>query len=139
MIASHDIYDTALAKVIASHESGSTHVHRISSLYRSAEGRYFVVEEQEAHGVDGPLLTPLTDAMAREWLEKHGKTDLASSLFRNGRIFFRLEIDSDAAAAAAGVSDQEWMLAAIKAALATIPETNAGSMAGEQRRDLGVA
>jgi hypothetical protein len=58
---------------------------------------------------------------------------------------FRLEIDSallkriDAAAAAAGVSDQEWMLAAIKAALATIPETNAGSMAAEQRRDLGVA
>jgi hypothetical protein len=50
------IYD-GRAKVIAFHDSGTSHIHRISSLYRSAHGRYFVGEEQEVHGVDGALLT----------------------------------------------------------------------------------
>ena len=118
------VYDTASAEVIASHESGTTHIHRMSSLYLSAEGRYFVVEEQEIHGVDGALLTPLTDAMAREWLEKHGKAGLAGSLFKNGAFFLRVEIDADllcqidCAAEAAGLSEQAWVLAAINAALA---------------------
>ncbi len=118
------IYDTAHARVIASHETGSTHVHRMSSLYRSAEGRYFVVEEKEVHGVDGALLTPLNDKMAKDWLETHGKAELAGSLFRNGRIFLRIEIDSgllqriDAAAEAAGLTEQAWILAAIERGLA---------------------
>lgn len=136
------IYDTADAKVIASYEKGSTHVHRMSSLYRSGEGRYFVVEEQEIHGVDGALLTPLTETMAREWLENHGNADLAGSLFRNGRIFLRIEIDSgllqriDAAAAAANVSEQAWVIGAIRAALA---EGAAASPVGGQQRDQEVA
>ncbi|MFO1153918.1 MAG: hypothetical protein U1E42_09700 [Rhodospirillales bacterium] len=122
------VYDTADAKIIASHERGSTHIHRLSSLYRSPQGRYFVVEEREIHGVDGALVTPLTDAMAREWLENHGKADLAGSLFRNGRIYLRIEIDAallqriDAATAAEGVSEQTWVLRAIETALAGAPE-----------------
>lgn len=117
------VYDTAEARVIASYETGSTHVRRLSSLYRSVEGRYFVVEEQEAHGVDGVRLTPLTEATAQEWLESHGKADLAGSLFKNGRIFLRIQIDSDmlrridAAAEAAGQSEQDWVVATIKGAL----------------------
>jgi hypothetical protein len=139
------VYDTAHAKVIASHETGSTHVHRTSSLYRSAEGRYFVVEEQEVHGVDGALLIPLTDAMAREWLEKHGKPDIAGSLFRNGRIFLRIEIDSDlllridAAAAAGGVSEQAWVIDAIRSALARSGEAAGGQPAAEEPRQKGAA
>lgn len=118
------IYDTAHARVIASHEAGSTHVHRMSSLYRSAEGRYFVVEEKEVHGVDGALLTPLTDSMARLWLENHGKAEIARGLFKNGRIFLRIELDSallgriDAAAETLGLSEQAWILAAIERQLA---------------------
>lgn len=138
------VYDTADARVIASSETGSTHVHRVSSLYRSGEGRYFLVEEQEIHGVDGALLTPLSDAMAREWLEKHGKADLAGSLFRNGRIFLRLEIDSgllqriDAAAEAAGLSEQAWVLSAIHAALAGDAASASVSPAGgrQQKKEL---
>ena len=119
------VYDTADARVIASYETSSTHVRRLSSLYRSGEGRYFIVEEQETHGVDGALLTPLTDATAQEWLESHGKADLAGSLFKNGRIFLRIEIDSgllhqiDAAAEAAGQSEQDWVVGAIRGALAS--------------------
>jgi hypothetical protein len=118
------IYDTAHARVIASHEAGSTHVHRMSSLYRSAEGRYFVVEEKEVHGVDGALLTPLTDSMARLWLDNHGKAEIARGLFKNGRIFLRIELDSallgriDAAAEVLGLSEQAWILAAIERELA---------------------
>lgn len=121
------VYDTDQATVIASHESGTTHVRRLSSLYRSATGQFFVVEEQQAHGVDGALLTPLSDATARRWLENHGKAETARSLFKNGRIFLRIELDSallgrmDAAAEAAGLSDQAWILAAIVSALAANP------------------
>ena len=120
------IYDTADAEVIASHETGSTHIHRMTSLYRSTDGRYFLVEEQEIHGIDGALLTPLTDTMAREWLEKHGKAPLAGALFSAGGLFLRVEIDAerlcqiDAAAQAAGLTEQEWVLAAISAALARV-------------------
>jgi hypothetical protein len=150
-----NIYDTADAKVIASYEKGSTHVHRMSSLYRSGDGRYFLVEEQEIHGVDGAMLTPLTETMAREWLENHGKADLAGSLFRNGRIFLRIEIDSsllqrieidssllqriDAAAATAGVSEQAWVLNAINAALDSETHSRTGSTLGGPRQDPKVA
>ena len=131
------IYDTALAKVIASHQSGSTHVHRSTSLYRSPEGKYFTVEEQEAHGVGGVLLTPMTEAMAREWLENRGRSDLVGPLFKNGRIFLRIEIDStllhriDAAAEAAGTTEQAWVVAAIHAALATAPQVSDTSTESE--------
>ena len=47
------IYDTGRGEVIASHGSGSPPLPGISTLYRSGEGLYFIVEEQEAHGVDG--------------------------------------------------------------------------------------
>jgi hypothetical protein len=30
----------------------------------------------------------------REWLENHGRSDLAGSLLKNGRIFIGIEIDS---------------------------------------------
>jgi hypothetical protein len=69
--------------------------------------------KQEAHSIDGVLLTPLTEATAREWLEDYGRSDLAGSLFKNGRIFIiRIEIDIrllhriDAAAEAAGMMEQ---------------------------------
>jgi hypothetical protein len=139
------MYDTADAKVIASYEKGSTHVHRTSSLYRSNDGRYFLVEEQEIHGVDGALLTPLTETAAREWLERHGKADLAGSLFRNGRIFLRIEIDSgllqriDAAAEAAGVSEQAWVIGAINAALDSKTCAQTESAAGGSRQGPKVA
>lgn len=139
------VYDTAEAWVIASHETASTHVHRASTLYRSRDRRYFLVEEREIHGVDGALLTPLSDTMAREWLEKHGKGELARSLFTNGRIFLRVEIDSDllrridAAAAAAGVSEQAWVIAAIRAALGEETVGKTVSPAGEGVRGSGVA
>jgi hypothetical protein len=139
------VYDTADAKVIASYEKGSTHVHRMSSLYRSGDGQYFVVEEQEIHGLDGALLTPLTDAMAREWLENHGKADLAGSLSRNGRIFLRLEIDSgllqriDAAAEAAGLSEQAWVLSTIHAAFAGDAASASVSPAGGRRQKKELA
>lgn len=116
-------YDTALATVIASHSSDSTHVHRVNTLYRSAEGQYFLVEEKEAHGVDGALLTPMTDPMARTWLENHAKADVAGELFKKGRIFLRVEIDGDLlhriddAAAEKGLSEQDWVVEAIQAVL----------------------
>lgn len=124
-------YDTADAEVIASHATGSTHIHRVTSLYRSADGRYFLVEEQESQGIDGALLTPLADAMARDWLEKHGKAPLAGALFSDGGLFLRIEIDAerlyqvDAAAQAAGLSEQEWVLAAISAALTRVRSAGA--------------
>ncbi len=118
------VYDTANASVIASHETGTTHIQRLSTLYRSAEGRYFIVEEQERYGVYGALLTPSTDAMAQKWLEDHGKTDLAGSLFKNAKTFLRVEMDLDllrridAAAGAAGLSKEAWVNGAIEGALA---------------------
>ncbi|MBL8667329.1 MAG: hypothetical protein JNM48_07705 [Rhodospirillales bacterium] len=121
------IYDTGRAEVIASHESGTTHIHRISTLYRSGDGRYFIVEEQEAHGIDGALLTPLSEAMAREWLENHGRVALAGSLFRSTGFLLRIEVDAellcriDCAAEAAGLAQQAWVLAAIHNTLAAAP------------------
>lgn len=131
-------YDTADAEVIASHETGSTHIHRMTSLYRSAAGRYFLVEEQEVHGIDGALLTPLTDVMAREWLEKHGKASLAGALFNDGGLFLRVEIDAerlcqiDAAAQAAGLTEQEWVLAAISAALTRVRTATAAGIDADE-------
>lgn len=75
------VYDTELATLVASHGRSSTHIHRAASLYRTPEGGYFLVDEREAHGIDAAALTPFTDAMAREWLEEHGKLELASKLF----------------------------------------------------------
>lgn len=127
------IYDTGRAEVIASHEGGSAPSHRISTLYRSSEGHYFTVEEQEAHGIDGALLTALTDAMARQWLEDHGKAALAGSLFRSNGFLVRIEVGAellcriDCAADAAGLSEQAWVLQAIRAALAAAPGSAAVS------------
>lgn len=75
------IFDTASATLVASHMNSSTHIHRAVTLYRTPDGGFFLVEEREVHGVDGALLTPMTDAMARDWLEEHGKAGLASELF----------------------------------------------------------
>ena len=136
------VYDTSDARVIASYEKGTTHLRRLSSLYRSGEGRYFIVEEQEAYGVDGAQLTPLTEARAQEWLEHHGKADLASSLFNKGRIFLRIEIDKDmlwrvdAAAEAAGQSEQAWVIGAINDALANAaPPLASASPDGGRQQD----
>lgn len=124
------IYDTGHAEVIASHKDESTPIHRISSLYRSSEGHYFTVD---AHGIDGALLTPLTDAMARQWLEDHGKEALAGSLFRSNGFLVRIEVGAellcriDCAADAAGLSEQAWVLEAIRAALAAAPGSAAVS------------
>ena len=74
-------YDTTTATVIATHTSDSTHIHRAVSLYQSPTGDYFLVEEREAHGVDGAILTPCTAAMARDWLLGHDLTDRAPQLF----------------------------------------------------------
>lgn len=134
------VYDTSDARVIASHEKGTTHTRRLSSLYRSGEGRYFVVEEQEVYGVDGAQLTPLTEARAQEWLETHGKADIASSLFKTGRIFLRVEIDKDllwridAAAEAAGQSEQAWVVDAINGALANAAAPLASTSPDEGRQ-----
>lgn len=76
------VYDTNSATLIASHAGGSTHIHRVISLYCSSDGDYFLLEEREVHGVDGAILTPCTDSMAREWLEEHGNAELASKLLR---------------------------------------------------------
>lgn len=91
--------------------------------------------EQEAHGLQRISLTPLTEAMAREWLYNRGRSDLAGSLSRNGRIFLRIEIDStllhriDAAAEAAGMTEKAWVVAAIKTALGGTPYAgNAGTV-----------
>lgn len=79
----------------------------------------------------------MTDAMAREWLENHGKPGLAGSLFANGRTYLRIEIDAgllqriDAAAEASGISEQTWVLRAIEGALAGVAPASA-SPAGER-------
>lgn len=75
------VFDTTQATLVASDMSSSTHVHRAVSLYRSADGHYFLVEEREIHGIDGALLTPFSESMAREWLTEHGKGEIASELF----------------------------------------------------------
>ena len=70
-----NVYDTTESILVASHTSGSTHVHRVESLYRSPAGAYFLVEEREVHGVDGVLLTPFSAPMARQWLTERSLAD----------------------------------------------------------------
>lgn len=65
--------------------------------------------------------------MARQWLENRGKAALAGSLFRSGGFLLRVEVDAellcriDCAADAAGLSEQAWVVAAVRAALAAAP------------------
>ncbi len=117
------VYDTASAALIGSHEVDSTHVRRVTALYRSEQGRYFIVEEHETHGLDGALLLPFTDAMAREWLLAHGKAAAAPGLFEGVPVSVTVDLDGalvarlDHAAQAAGLSRQDWLSAAIAKAL----------------------
>jgi hypothetical protein len=96
----------------------------VTSLYRSAAGDFFLVEEHETHGQDGALLLPFTDDMALKWLETRGKRDIAEELFRDIPATLVIEIDRhmlrtiDETAEAAGRSRTEWLTAAIEAALA---------------------
>lgn len=118
------IYDTEAARLIASHEVDTTHTRRVTSLYRSAAGEFFLVEEHETHGQDGALLLPFTDDMALKWLETRGKRDIAEELFRDKPATLVIEIDRhmlrtiDETADATGKSRAEWLTAAIEAALA---------------------
>jgi hypothetical protein len=117
-------YDTAAARLIASHEVDTTHTRRVTALYRSAGGDFFLVEEHETHGQDGALLLPFTDDMALKWLETRGKRDIAEELFRDKPATVVIEIDRHMlravteTAEAAGRSRDEWVTAAIEAALA---------------------
>ncbi len=118
------IYDTGDARLIASHEVDTTHTRRVTSLYRSPPGDFFLVEEHETHGQDGALLLPFTDDMALKWLETRGKRDIAEELFRDKPATVVIEVDRhmlrtiDEAAGAAGQSRNEWLTAAIESALA---------------------
>ena len=117
------VYDTTLAMLIASHEKASTHVHRAISLYRSVDGDFFVVEERDAHGVDSVVLTPLSAEMAREWLDEHGKTDMALAQFGNREVTITLSLDQALsnqiaeAAKARGTSKRDWIIDVLKSAL----------------------
>jgi hypothetical protein len=117
-------YDTAAARLIASHEVDTTHTRRVTALYRSAGGDFFLVEEHETHGQDGALLLPFTDDMALKWLETRGKRDIAEELFRDKPATVVIEIDRrmlravTATAETAGQSRDQWVTAAIEAALA---------------------
>ena len=116
------LYDTAQATVVASNERTGTHIHRARTLYRSTDGAYFVVEEHEIYGVDGALMTALSDAMARQWLEEHGKADLAQSLFEDHDTPMTLTIGGalrqrvGLSARAAGMSENVWALSVLEAA-----------------------
>lgn len=117
-------YDTAAARLIASHEVDTTHTRRVTALYRSSDRDFFLVEEHETHGQDGALLLPFTDDMALKWLETRGKRDIAEELFRDKPATVVIEIDRhmlrviNETAEAAGRSRDEWVTAAIEAALA---------------------
>lgn len=117
-------YDTETARLIASHEVDTTHTRRLTSLYRSPTGEFFLVEEHEAHGQDGALLLPFTDDMALKWLETRGKRDIAEELFRDKPATVVIEVDRhmlrviDQTAAAAGRSRTEWLTATIEGAIA---------------------
>jgi hypothetical protein len=117
------VYDTTLAMLVASQEKTSTHIHRATSLYRSVDGDFFVVEEREAHGVDSELLTPLTEEMAEKWLQEHGKGKIALSRFGDGKVPVTLQLDTAlkqriaADARAKGISDDEWMMSALESVL----------------------
>jgi hypothetical protein len=82
--------------------------------------------------------------MAREWLEKHGKAALAGSLFKDGRILLRIEIDSDllrqidCAAEDAGLLEQAWVLAAISAALAGRRDAGSAGPGDEQQAPVSL-
>lgn len=117
-------YNTETARLIASHEVDTTHTRRVTSLYRSMTGEFFLVEEHETHGQDGALLLPFTDDMALKWLETRGKQDIAEELFRDKPATLVIEVDRhmlrvvDEAAAASGRTRADWLTAAIEAALA---------------------
>lgn len=138
------VYDTAAATVIVSYGSDSTHVHRTTSLYQSRDGEFFIVEEQEVHGVDRALLIPMTSAMACEWLKNHGNKELAQSLFNREPETPDLELDSTlkqrvrTAAAVAGLTDRQWIIHAINAALDVSLAHHARSAVNEQITDAGV-
>lgn len=127
------VYDTTLAMLVASQEKSSTHIHRATSLYRSADGDFFTVEEREVHGVDSAMLTPLSPEMAREWLEEHGKTNIALSEFEDGKVSVSLELGASlkkriaADARARGISEEGWMIAALEAALTVAKTTGTHS------------
>jgi hypothetical protein len=94
--------------------------------------------------VDGALLTPVTDAMAREWLGKHGKAALAGSLSKNGRIFLRIGIDADllrqidCAAEDVGLFGTGVVLAAISAALAGRRDAGSAGPGDEQQAPVSL-
>ncbi len=117
-------YDTEDARLIASHEVDTTHTRRVTALYRSRAGEFFLVEEHETHGQDGALLMPFTDDMALKWLETRGKRDIAEEMFRDKPATVVIEVDRhllrviDQTATAAGRSRAEWLTATIEAALA---------------------
>ncbi|MGF1641656.1 MAG: hypothetical protein ACFCUO_11970 [Rhodospirillales bacterium] len=117
-------YDTATATRLTSHETDTTHHRRVTTLYQTPDGGYFIVEEQESYGQDGALLIPLTDDMTLQWLEARGKRDLAESLFGDRAATIAIEIDRhllheiDDAAKAAGKTRQAWLTEAIEAAIA---------------------
>jgi len=117
------IYDTEAARLIASHEVDTTHTRRVTALYRSTEGDFFLVEEHETHGQDGALLLPFTDDMALKWLETRGKRDVAEELFADKPATLVIEVDRhvlriiDETAAATGRTREDWLTAAIEAAV----------------------
>ena len=73
-------YDTETAVPIASHEHDTTHVRRVDTLYRTDTGAYFLLEEQEAHGVPSATIVPLDAVAARAWLVGHGKGAIAEAM-----------------------------------------------------------
>ncbi len=117
-------YDTDGARLIASHEVDTTHTRRVTALYRSPAGDFFLVEEHETYGQDGALLLPFTDDMALKWLETRGKRDVAEELFGDRPATLVIEVDRhvlriiDETAAVAGRTRNDWLTATIEAALA---------------------
>ena len=117
-------YDTATGTRLASHETDTTHHRRVTTLYQTPKGDFFIVEEQESYGQDGVLLIPLTDDMALQWLETRGKKELAEALFGDQAATIAIDIDRhllheiDDAAKAAGKTRKQWLTTAIEASLA---------------------
>ena len=117
-------YDTATGTRLASHETDTTHHRRVTTLYQTPKGGFFIVEERESYGQDGALLIPLTDDMALQWLETRGKKELAEALFGDKAATIAIEIDRhllheiDAAAETAGKTRKQWLTAAIETAIA---------------------
>ncbi len=117
------LYDTIDATLVASQSSASTHIHRAASLYRSPEGHFFLVDEREVHGVDGALLTPLTDEMARAWLDEHGRADLSTDLFGGDDVAVTVHLHPalyrriETAAKSVGALPADWIEAHLAAVL----------------------